>query len=338
MSASRDMGRLDAELSHLLDVTLSDSTKSQLEAMRGRGVPSGSMDEEPDSPLAEVVPTSPANADPEHARLRRPDVLASIIVGDGAFHFLGVPEHGEIGLSFSGDCGDTFNAIVQRFPSPLRLYASVAPLDAPIPWPIAAVDHDQEDRLDLVGARRFCDRVEDALPARLGSDGEVQLQAPTESGGIWTPDPTPAVMMPVAYCAPITGRLLFHREYCEAEWDPGPASEWNIIKCSSALNKNLTHTSESGGDWRRRRCSTSHAWVCDSPVYITHLYWEAGNWLIAEHGQFGQFGPSKTAPFKSPWQGLVRRFRMVEYRHGLAATTGGFRAYSFFSRHLDLHG
>ncbi len=337
MSTSRNnVDMLDAELSQLLDASLNDSTKGQLETMRTQDDPTVSEDDQADAFLADVATTSSGDAGAGSARLRRPDVLASIAISDGAFHFLGIPEHGEIGLAFSGNCGAMFNAIVEKFASPLRLYASIAPLKAPMPWLIAAVDDDQEDRMDLVGERRLCDRVDDVLEARLGPGGGLQVRTPTVQGGLWTPDPVLEAMA-VNYCTPTSGQLAFQSKYCEAEWNPGPPTQWNIFKCTSQLSQHLTHGSVRAGTWRTRRCSIGNAWVCGPRISMAHLYWDAGTWWTAEHGLFGTFGPSVTAPFKSPWQGKIRRYRKVQYDQVLTATTGGFRAYSHFSRRLDLH-
>jgi hypothetical protein len=194
MSNPHTNGRkLDAELSRRLDATLDASTKFELEAMRVLDTlataEEGSLRSPPDATTTsregQEYPTSPAGETPAGATA---EVLARVVFKDGdAFHDLAIPADGEIGLAYIGSNRRRWLAATSELPSPLRLYVSIAPPDAPLPWLLAAVDK-QKDRLAFVGERRLYDRVDEPLEAQSSPHSTLQLRVPALPGGVWIPD------------------------------------------------------------------------------------------------------------------------------------------------------
>jgi len=250
-STDKQLRELDAELSRRLDATLGAHAKFELEAMRAlaRLAPleeeSSSSREEAARPgeRQDTVQSLAGDAKTTHstgADGPSAEVLAKVVFKDGdAFHFLGVPADGEIGVAYIGK-GQRWLAAISELPSPLRLYVSLAPPDAPLPWLLAAIDK-QKDRLPLVGERRLCDRVSETLDAESET---LRLRVPGLPGGLWTPDDFTIG----GFCG-WNGENEWNSEFCNAELEPGPLVEPNIYKCTAQLSIEVTHNSTSGGHW-----------------------------------------------------------------------------------------
>src|SRR5262249_52561617 len=152
-SVDKKLRELDAELSRRLDATLDADAKFELEAMRvlaglaplEEGLSSSREEtatpgERQDSVQSVVGDAKAAAHSTTGADGPSNEVLARIVFKDGdAFHFLGVPADGEIGVAYIGK-GQRWLAAISELPSPLRLYVSLAPADAPLPWLLAAID------------------------------------------------------------------------------------------------------------------------------------------------------------------------------------------------------
>ena len=337
-STDKQLRELDAELSRRLDATLDAHAKFELEAMRvlERLAPleegSSSSREEAARPgerqdsVQGLVGDAKAAHPTTGADGLSAEVLAKIVFKDGdAFHFLGVPADGEVGLAYIGK-GQRWLAVISELPSPLRLYVSLAAPDAPLPWLLAAIDK-QNDRLPLVGERRLCDRVDETLEAESET---LRLRVPGLPGGVWTPDDFTIG----GFCG-WNGENEWNSEFCSAELEPGPLVEPNIYKCTAQLSIEVTHNSTSAGHWKRRKCSITTAAACGSPVRIRHQYRELGffswNWVTASDHVLGPAEVTGTL-----WLGIVRRRRRIIYQRagGPFGGPGGFRALSRFSRHL----
>src|SRR5215471_12890872 len=337
-SVDKKLRELDAELSRRLYATLDADAKFELEAMRVlAGIApleegSSSSREETATPgegqdsVQSVVGDAKAAHSTTGSDGPSTEVLARIVFKDGdAFHFLGVPADGEIGVAYIGK-GQRWLAAISELPSPLRLYVSLAPPDTPLPWLLAAIDK-QKDRLPLVGERRLCDRVVETLEAESET---LRLRVPGLPGGVWTPDDFTIG----GFCG-WNGENEWNSEFCSGELELGPALEPNIYKCTAQLSIDVTHNSTSGGHWKRRKCSIATAAACGSPVRIRHQYRELGffswNWVTASDHVLG---PSEVTG--TLWLGLVRRRRRIIYQRsgGPFGGPGGFRALSRFSRHL----
>lgn len=332
--------QLDAELSRRLDATLDASTKFELEAMRVLETLQTSEEQSPSAPTEEKeYPTSPAGDTPsgETREDDRPqaEVLAKVVFEDGdAFHFLAIPADGEIGLSYTGRNSQRWAAATSELVSPLRLYVSIAPLEAPLPWLLAAVDK-QKDRLELVGSRRLCERVDEPLEAHSGPGGTLQLRVPSLPGGVWIPDEYTIG----GYCG-WNGEEEWWLDWCWALGGSGlgPSFEQNIFQCTSEISTEVTHKSIQDGAWRRRKCATAQSVACASPVRIRHQYrklklfqWK---WVTCNNDLLD---PMQVAQ-GTLWLGIVRRRRQIVYvrevKEGQPAI-GGFRAWSMFSRNLS---
>jgi hypothetical protein len=254
----------------------------------------------------------------------RQETLAKVVFKDGdAFHFVAVPSDGEIGVTYIGGNTERWLAATSDLPSPLRLYVSIAPPDAPLPWLLAAVDK-QKDRFGLVGERQFCDRVDEPLEARSDT---LQLRVPGLPGGAgWLPGDRLTVG---GFCG-WNGEHEFEAEVCSLQYVQ-PVGQPNIIKCNPELNFELTHSSIMGGSWKRRKCATAKAAACGSPVRIRHQYRKAGVlqwiWVTANDDVVG---PAELTG--SLWLGIIMRRRRIIYQR--AGGFGGFRAWSGFSRTL----
>jgi hypothetical protein len=337
-STGKRLRELDADLSRRLDATLDAHAKFELEAMHVLAR-LAALDEGSSSPPEEAatagerqdsVRSLAGDAAAAHSTTEadgpRAEILARIVFKDGdAFHFLAVPADGEIGVAYIGK-GQRWLAASSELPSPLRLYVSLAPPDAPLPWLLAAVDK-QKDRLALVGERHLCDRVGEILEAESDT---LRLRVPGLPGGVWTPDDFTIG----GFCG-WNGENEWNSEFCSAELQPGPPLEPNIFKCTAQLSIEVTHNSTSGGHWKRRKCATATAAACGSPVRIRHQYRKLGffqwNWVTANDDVLG---PAEETG--SLWFGLVRRRRRIIYERegGVFGGLGGFRAWSMFSRHL----
>jgi hypothetical protein len=334
----KELRELDAELSRRLDATLDAHAKFELEAMHVLARLAESDEGLSTSP-EEVVragerqdhgrsPGGDTTAAHSKTEADRPkaEVLARIVFKDGdAFHFVAVPADGEIGVAYIGK-GQRWLAASSELPSPLRLYVSITPPDAPLPWLLAAIDK-QKDRLALVGKRALCDSVGETLEAESDT---LRLRVPSLPGGVWTPDDFTIG----GFCG-WNGENEWNSDVCLAEYDPGPPLEPNIFKCTAQLSIEVTHKSTSGGNWKRRKCATASAAACGSPVRIRHQYRELGffqwNWVTASDHVLG---PAETTG--SLWLGIVRRRRQIIYERegGVFGGVGGFRAWSMFSRNL----
>jgi hypothetical protein len=335
--------QLDAELSRRLDETLDASTKFELEALRvletlemseKEGSPNRPPEKSPAPAEGQEYPKSPAGDTPssETAEANRPqaEVLAKVVFEDGdAFHFLAIPADGEIGLSYTGRNSQRWAAATSELVSPLRLYVSIAPPDAPLPWLLAAVDK-QKDRLALVGSRRLGERVDEPLEAQSGPGGTLQLRVPTLPGGVWIPDEYTIG----GYCG-WNGEDEWWLDWCWALGGSGlgPLLEPNIFQCTSEISTEVTHKSIQDGAWRRRKCATAQSVACASPVRIRHQYrklklfqWK---WVTCNDDVLG---PMQVAQ-GTLWLGLVRRRRQIVYER--QGGIGGFRAWSMFSRNLS---
>jgi len=337
-STDKQLRELDAELSRRLDATLDAHAKFELEAMRvlERLAPleegSSSSREEAARPgerqdsVQGLVGDAKAAHPTTGADGLSAEVLAKIVFKDGdAFHFLGVPADGEVGVAYIGK-GQRWLAAISELPSPLRLYVSLAPPDTPLPWLLAAIDK-QKDRLPLVGERRLCDRVSETLEAESET---LRLRVPGLPGGVWTPDDFTIG----GFCG-WNGENEWNSEFCSAELEPGPLVEPNIYKCTAQLSIEVTHNSTSGGHWKRRKCSTATAAACGSPVRIRHQYRELGpRTLVDDPASDHVLGPAEVTG--TLWLGIVRRRRRIIYERagGVFGGLGGFRALSTFSRHL----
>lgn len=332
-STGKRLCELDADLSRCLDATLDAHTKFELEAMNVLATLATPEEGSSSSPAAATAgegqeyPISPADETTAGSTAEpygpRAEVLARVLFEDGdAFHFLAVPADGEIGVAYIGRKGQRWLAAASELPSPLRLYVSLAPPDAPLPWLLAAVDK-QKDRLALVGERRLCDRVGETLKAESGT---LRLRVPGLPGGVWTPDDWTIG----GFCG-WNGENEWDSDICFAEYDPGPPLEHNIFKCTSPLSIEVTHKSTSGGNWKRRKCATAFAAACGSPVRIRHQYRKLGvfEWVWVTANDDVE-GPAETTG--SFWLGLVRRRRQIIYER--EGAIGGFRAWSKFSRYL----
>lgn len=254
--------------------------------------------------------------------------LARIAFRDGEyFEFLAVPSDGEIGLAYIGEDARRRSALDDELFSPLRLYCSLTPPDAPLPWLLAVVDK-QPDRAALVGNRYLCDSVEEVL---LSESDTVRLRVPSLPGGWWTPDD----LQIVGYCGS-DGTHKWGLDFCIAELHPGPLLFPNIWKCDALLNVELTHNSIRGGTWRRRRTSRANFAPCESPTRVTHQYrkltyqfpllkWK---WITATSHVVGP----APAVQRTYWLGIVRRRRRIIYKR--EGAIGGFRALSRFAQTL----
>jgi hypothetical protein len=326
------VGELYAELDPRLDRTLDEFTKRELAAdavlagltAGGSGeasAPSTAPDVESG---AEVTPgtLTTARGDEE----KPPTVLARVVFRDGAcFEFTGKPSDGEIGMSYRGEDETRWLAATGELVSPLRLFCSLAPSDAPVPWLLAAVDR-QPDRAGLIGTRSLCDTVAHTLPVR---DDLIRLRVPGLEGGWWVPD-----NLGIGFFCGINGEAEFDTNVCQFNAAHLPSSSLlfpDIQKCTAALSVDLTHNSTESGSWKRRKTSTGWVAACGSPARIRHQYRKLGffswQWETANNDVVGPANYVGTL-----WLGIVMRRRRIIYtREG---QIGGFRAWSRFSQHL----
>jgi Chaperone of endosialidase len=343
----KSLSKLDKELSDRLEVTLDAATKFELETMdvlADLATPEDERGPMADAAAAEKreyaadigTETTIDSTSDEYSE--RQETLAKVVFNDGdAFHFVAVPSDGEIGVTYIGGNAGRWLAATSELPSPLRLYVSIAPPDAPLPWLLAAVDK-QKDRLGLVGERQFCDRVDEPLEAESDT---LRLRVPGLPGG---PEPDPknpsgAGWLPVdhltvgGFCG-WNGEHEFEDEVCNAEY-LSPIGQPNIIKCNPEINFELTHNSILGGSWKRRKCAAAKVAACGSPTRIRHQYRKLGflsgwHWVTANDDVVG---PAELTG--SLWLGIIMRRRRIIYQR--AGGFGGFRAWSGFSRHLLWH-
>lgn len=344
MSASfNSVSDLDRELADRLDATLDAETKYEREALEIlAGLANPDAQSEPPTDIgadkgkreyAAQLKAAPDEAMTD-ANERAGVTLARVVFKDGdAFHFVGVPGDGEVGVVYLGSNTGRWLAATSDLPSPLRLYLSITQPNAPLPWLLAAIDK-QKDRLALVEGRQLCDRIDDPLEANsetlwLRVPG-LPGREPRPSGGDWLPDD--AIFTVGGFCG-WNGEQEFIDEVCSLQYvDPGPFGLIpNIIKCTSQLSFEKTHNTTLGGSWKRRKCATSRATACGSPVRIRHQYrkfgWSGWHWVTANDDIVG---PAELTG--SLWLGLVARRRRINYQR--AGGFGGFRAWSGFSRTL----
>jgi hypothetical protein len=345
MNTITHLSTLDRELSDRLDATLDAETKFELQAMdvladlktpedgRGSASDKAPTNAQQENPASLTMETAAAVEAKEYSG--RQETLAKVVFQDGdAFHFVAVPSDGEIGVAYIGSNSRRWLAATSDVVSLLRLYVSVAPPEAPVPWLLAAVDK-PKDRFGLVGGRQLCDRVDVAMCARSDT---VRLRVPglqglpgggTSDGGDWLPGDTESIGGLCGW----NGEEEFRNEVCALQiQNPGPFGlEQVIIKCTPALSFELTHNSKLGGDWKKRKCATARAAACGSAVRIRHQYRKLSffqwNWVTANDDVVG---PAETTG--SLWLGLVRRRRRVIYQR--VGSVGGFRAWSCFARNL----
>jgi hypothetical protein len=325
---------LDAELNRLLDKTLDDCTKWELaankafEALSNRGdIDALIAETSGGSEKAFEQNSTEASTTAQCAEEETPtSVLACLGFRDGGcFEFRARPTDGEIGIAYRGENEGRWLAATSDLASPLRLYCSLAPPDAPVPWLLAAVDR-QPDRAMLVGNRPLCDTAPGRMPVH---DDLVRLRLPGVAGGWWVPD-----SLGVGYFCGINGGTEFQHHICnwfEHHHPPSTSILENILKCTSTLSTSVTHKSISGGSWKRRRCSTGYVAACGGATRIKHQYRKLGfftwNWKTANNDLVG---PSNW--IGTVWLGIIRRRRRIVYKH--EEDIGGFRAWSKFSQHL----
>jgi hypothetical protein len=251
--------------------------------------------------------------------------LARIAFRDGdVLEFLAVPGDGEISLVYSGDDDRRCSAVFGELLSPLRLYSSLAPPDAPLPWLLAAVDK-QPDRRALVGDRALCDSVEHALPA---ASDTIRLRVPGAPGG-WAIEDDYAIG---GFCG-VNGEQEWRSGFCEGPEPLGPIGLPNVVKCESDLHEDLTHTSFKKGWWRRRRAAMGLCAPCGSPVRITiqkrKLVGFKWKWKAAA---VRVVGPANFWRGAVTWSILFRRRWRIRYQR--EGAIGGFRAWSLFAQDL----
>lgn len=347
----KSVQELDAELSRLLNATLDASTKFELEAQRVLKTLKSLEEESPSSPPEEAAtttegqeyPTSPAAGNtpadaPAEAHRPQAEVLARVRFEDGdAVHFLAIPADGEIGLAYIGSNQQRMEAI-SELPSLLRLYVSIAPPEASLPWLLAAVDK-QQDRLALVDERHLCDRVDEPLESESGPGGTLRLRVPALRGGFWFPDTHDDDVVDEeaigGYCG-WNGENLWNWNYCQHDLPTGPLGEPDLYQCTAPISTEVTHRSLKGGKWRRRRCVMTRVVACGSSVRVRTQYrkWNALQvkwvWKTSYDEVLSQTQIPKGGPLVGC--GLVRRRRQnIFERQG---SIGGFRAWSRFSRNL----
>lgn len=337
---------LDAELADRLEKTLDAGTKRELQAEAVLARLSRVNGREDDAATVETSDyksdaSNPFDSD-DGPRLE--DAKADLAIESGAeaavtiarvafrdggcFEFLAVPGDGEIGLAYVGEDDRRWGALDGNLLSPLRLYCSLAPPGAPLPWLLAAVDR-QPDRAALVGSRPLCGSVEEVL---LSESDTVRLRVPALPGGWWTPDDFGIG----GYCG-VNGQYEWASDICGF---PGELSSGNnaffpiIWRCESQLKAELTHNSIRGGTWRRRKTSFARCAPCGSPVRVTHRYRKLGffkwTWKTATSHVY-EVGPHNQVKL-SPWLGIVRRRRQIIYKR--EGAVGGFRVLSRFAQTL----
>jgi len=244
-------------------------------------------------------------------------VIARIEFGDGdALVFEAIPADGEIGVAYEGE--DTRRSLIfAPLATPLRLFASLAPPDVPMPWLLPAVDR-PPDRDQLVGKRPLCERLEEPVRA---ARSVLRLHLPGEPDHWWGPTD----MAVRGYCG-WDGFREFRAAFCAPEWDSGSALLPNIFKCTPQLSLEILHTStDDFGFWRRRRRSDALCAACASPVRVVIQYIGLGGWKTASNKILDPANLTGAA-----WQGLIRRRRRIRYvRWGNA---GGVRAFSRFTQ------
>jgi hypothetical protein len=346
---------LDEELHYRLDATLSNESKLELADVTAMADAQGEDEDEmpamaTESPHATAYEAESREGDGSsspsassrlhegeghhgnpsagptmgHAHDSATVLLATIAFRDGdALRFEAVPADGELGVAYLGQNRQRSLAVQAALASPIRVFASLAPADVPMPWLLPAIDR-PPDRDALVGERQLCDRLDE--PIRAVSE-VLKLRVAGMADGWWQPED----LTVGGYCG-WNGEYEF-KDFCGlvgiGEPDPGPWPFFNIYKCTPELSTDVTHKSTSGGKWHRRRWSIAWVAACGSPVRITHQYRKLGffqwKWVTATTFVKGPVNLDGTQ-----WMGLARRRRRIIYtREG---GIGGFRARSRFSQ------
>jgi hypothetical protein len=348
--ADRATRRLDAELNERLLATLSDSTKFELETsvhLDTLAVPDDVeelldvsaedetteySDEAIDAPVEEYAPGKPSDykGSSEAPDEEPPVVLASVVFKDReAFEFSAVPQDGEMGFVYLGKNGGRWLAATGELISPLRLYCSIAPPDAPVPWLLAALDR-QRDRAALIGTRRLCDRIAEPIEAL---DQQLRLRVPALSGGWWTPDD-----LGIGFFCGINGKQEWENHVTDKMSGWNDPFLFDLFKSESDITLELTHDSHYLFSWIKRKTSNAAVAACGSGVRIKHKYrkltFTGWKWKTKSNKCVG---PANLTG--SLWLGLIPRARQISYKREACETdeieVGGFRALSVFSQHLQ---
>ena len=261
-------------------------------------------------------PSGDRNAGPAEAAGK--EVIARIEFGDGdALVFGAIPADGEIGVAYEGEDIRRSLMIFAPLATPLRLFASLAPPETPIPWLLPAIDR-PPDRDGLVGTRPLCERLEEPKRA---ARSVLRLHLPGEPDHWWGPTD----MAVRGYCG-WDGFREFRAAFCAPEWDSGSSLLPNIFKCTPQLSLHIEHTSTNDfGHWRRRRRSDALCAACASPVRVVIQYRGLGGWKTASNKVLGPANLTGAA-----WQGLIRRRRRIHYTRW--GNVGGVRAFSRFTQ------
>lgn len=351
---TEQIDHLNEELNYRLDATLSGERKLELAEVTALADDQSADEDETSDQVPELADASEyevetreeddalqPSASPQHspregdidgqaarARLQAQssatEVLAKIEFSDGdALIFEAVPADGEIGVAYLGKNQQRSVAVQAALASPIRLFASLTPTDVPMPWLLPAIDR-PPDRAELVGDRPLCDRLDEPIRAV----GEVlKLRVSGMADGWWQPDD----LVIGGYCGWNGEHEFMH--FCGlvgvGEPNPGPWPFFNIYKCTPELRTDVTHSSTSGGKWRRRRWSIAWCAACGSPVRITHQYRKLGffqwKWKTAMSHVKGPHNLTGTG-----WMGLIRRRRRIIYKR--EGDIGGLRSRSRFSQ------
>lgn len=356
---TEQIDHLDEELTYRLDATLSSESKLELAEVTALANDQSADEDETSDQVTEVAVASedeaearegddslPPSTAPEHreregstgddqaapaslgqAQESATEVLAKIEFGDGdALIFEAVPADGETGVAYLGQHRQRSVAVQAALASPIRLFASLAPADAPMPWLLPAIDR-PPDRDELMGDRPLCDRLDE--PIRAVSE-TLKLRVGGVADGWWQPGD----LAIGGYCGWNGEHEFMH--FCGligvGEPNPGPGLLFNIYKCTPELRADVTHRSTSGGKWRRRRWSIAWCAACGSPVRMTHQYRKLGffqwKWKTATSYVKGPQNLAHTA-----WMGLILRRRRIIYKR--EGNIGGLRAHSRFSQHYS---
>jgi hypothetical protein len=332
---------LDDALEERLDGALDEGTKwlrgaePVIDALEGGGEAETGIDfsapceDQPRPDLGE--PERDDDPDEEDSERGEAVSLASVVFSDGdALDFHGVPQHGEIGVSYHGMNMQRMTALSGSLASPLRLFVSLVPVGTPVPWLIAAVDR-PPDRVPLVAGRTLVDRLE--APVR-GEEGPVFLRVPALPGGWWAAD---GLTLPGHFCGP-GGTQAFHDSisslYVVAVVPFGLT--FPIHKMQASLVAEVTHNSTHAGTWYRRSSTFGWATACNTGLQVVHRYralkgfkWR---WIRAKKYEYSADEMLPTKPRLSVFYGLVRRRRRIVYTR--TTQTGGLRCFSRFARWL----